>query len=146
MMYWPRPSEFQFRLSQSAARAGYEIIDADILAVDRCWRGSVPDEYIPHTKSYHIDEIDQTARDHLLQNPDRLEAPEVMMMGNSHIAFTGGVHLFVLLREMADLGYLQRIPFAVPPWDAEKFQYYFKPKDDAVPFVEEPLLALMGVE
>ena len=144
-MYWPQPSELDFRLSQQAARSGYEVIEANILSVDRCWRGSVPDDYIPHTKTYHIEEIDQTARDHLLQNPDRLEIPEVMMLGNSHVAFTNGVYLFVLLREMADLGYMQTMPFAVPTWDAEKFRYYFQTKEDAIPFVEAPLLELMGV-
>lgn len=145
MMYWPRPHELDFRLSQRAAREHYEIVEASILTVDRCWRGSVPSEYTPHTKTYHIDEIDQTARDHLLQNPDRLEIPEVMMLGNSHVAFTSGMHLFVLLREMADLGYMETMPFAVSPWDAEKFRYYFRPKDAAT-LVEEPMLALMGVE
>lgn len=145
MMYWPRPTELQFRLSQRAAKARFEVVEASILSVDRCWRGSVPNEYIPHTKTYHIDEIDQTARDYVLKNPDRLEIPEVMMLGNSHLAFTSGDYVFVLLREMADLGYLDAIPFAVPPWDAEKFRYYFRPKEPEL-FVEEPMLALMGVE
>lgn len=155
MMYWPRPSELQFRLSEQAARAGYEIIEASILAVDRCWRGSVPGDYIPHTKTYHYESIDQTSRNLLLEEFDRLLIPEVRMLGNSHLAIMEGVHLFVLIREMADLGYIDTMPFAVPLWEAEKFQYYFKPKHadgwedvplEYSPLVEQPMLQLHGVE
>lgn len=153
MMYWPRPSELQFHLSEPSLRAGCEVIKADILTVDRCWRASTPDEYIPHTKTYHFEEIDQTARTAMLKNSDRLLIPEVRMLGNSHIAIMAGIHLFVLIREMADLGYISRIPFAVLPWDVGKFRFYFGRKYDdwieapmgKTPLVERPSLQLYGV-
>ena len=143
MMYWPRPSELVFRLSEPAAREGREIIYADLLTVDRCWRGSIQAEYIPHTKSYHIDEIDQRSRDELLKNADQLDIPCVRMLGSSHLTIQTGTHLFVLLREMADLGYIQSIPFALLPCDAEKFRYYFRQKSSNT-FCEQPMLALYG--
>ena len=143
MMYWPRPHELQFRLSPEAAVAGLEIVHADILAVDKCWRASIPEEYVPHTKTYHYEEIDQKARDGLLASPDRLEIPEVQMLGNSHVSFRAGQNLFALLREMADLGYMSRMPFALWPEDAAKFRYYFRPKE-YVPYVEEPMVTLYG--
>lgn len=143
MMYWPRPHELRFRLSPQAAVQGLEIVHADILAVDRCWRASVADEYVPHTKTYHYEEIDQKARDGVLANPDRLEIPEVQMLGNSHLSFRAGGNLFALLREMVDLGYMQSMPFALWPEDAAKFRYYFRSKDQT-PYVEGPMLALYG--
>jgi len=146
MMYWPRPSELKFELSRQAALKGLSVVKADILSVDQCWRQSTPVEYVPRLQVYHSEEIDQTARDYLLRVYDRLEIPEVLMLGNQHIAFQRGAYLFSLLREMADLGYLSRIPFAVPPWDEEKFRFHFCPKNsESAPFVECPTLDRQGV-
>lgn len=143
MMYWPRPTELKFQLSLAAMTAGREIIEAEILAVDRCWRGSIPAEYVPHTKTYHLREIDQTAREKLLAEADRLEIPDVRMLGNNHLSFQAGSHLFSLLREMADLGYLHTMPFALLPCDADRFRYYFRSKD-VTTFCEQPTLTFHG--
>lgn len=142
MFYWPQPHDLRFVLSQDAADKGCEVIEAEILRVDRCWRGSVPGEYVPHTKTYHFPEIDQVARDLLLQSPDRVPIPEAQMLGNSHLSFTSHVEMFCLLREMADLGYVDRMPFAILPWDAAKFRFYFQPKPKP-PLSDQPMLAFL---
>lgn len=126
MFYWPRPWELSFRLSVEAAKAGLEIVEASILNVDRCWRGSVGDRYITPSDVWQREEIDQVARERLLEGFDQVEIPEVQMLGNSHLTFRSGVYVFVLLREAALLGYLGHMPFALRRHDAEKFRYYFR--------------------
>lgn len=145
MILCPKPSELRFKLSRRAASLGFRVVDASVLTVDRCWRGSVPQEYISRVQACNAEEIDQAARDYLLENYANLEPPEVMMLGNSHLAFRSGMHLFVLLRDMADLGMLETIPFAVSPCDADKFRFYLDQRAAAAPLVERPVTNLRGL-
>lgn len=153
MFYWPRPHEFRFQLSPESARRNCEIIEASVLAVERCWCGSKDEDYIIHTRSYHDDAIDRVARDSFLENVDQISIPEVQMLGNSHLCFRTGAEFFSLFREMALLGYIDTIPFALTPCDADKFSYYFRPvapegwRDvpiEKCPLIEQPVLKIYG--
>lgn len=152
-MFWPRPQTMKFQLSASAAVRGMEIVEADILVLDRCWRGSTPKDYIQRMWTFHAAEFDGQERENLINNPGQLVCPEVMMLGNSHVAICEGIPLFVLLREMADLGFLRSIPFAVRPCDLDRFRFYFREpyRDgwlhtplDKTPLGEQAVLQLYG--
>lgn len=122
MFYWPPLNELRWRLDPESLSTLSERVEAPIRAVSDSW---VDEQRISRVRVIQSPEIDRIERERLLAAPGELSCPRVMMLGSSHIVFLSGEKLFVLLREMADLGYIYSMPFAVTRGSAELFRRRF---------------------
>ena len=137
MFYWPRPTRLNFHLSRDALLQGCSLEVAELLRVDLAWSSGTPNSYMSRDVMYRP-AVEGGIRDWVIEHPHELQAPQVVMLGDSHLGFLDGSKTFSILREMADIGYLATMSFAVLPWDKVAFKSLFSHRSQ--PVTEKPVL------